>query len=267
MYVESTDQDFAVFETLSLKFYSFSPRLQMGVSNRDVLQTAVAAPFFRGLASFPEVTVRSRDGRKAKYPTTEETWELVLRRVKHSEVVAVGLQTPQAEYHVVHDELLLTLVDGEPGEEGVNQLSVVVGDASSGREHFAETVDAFQELVELFEASYAFGNVHIDMTDSTVLDDVYALNISQKPIDTMNVNRFEWDCQRVIKDVCWLNFLSYDHLSSCDGWEVILGELPCFRRTARGAVFAISTDPYEIDSALLYRLRAFFAHLISDSAA
>ena len=264
MYTRSTDAEFPVFETLSLKFFNFQRRVEMGATNRILLDEVIGAPFFAGLATFPSVTIRLRNGKKAVMPLDGVVWPSVIDRIERSEIVAVGLQTPQDDYHVIHDEVLLSLTEGEPGEEGVNRLLVTLASPTLSRTTATVLADFFQRMVDLFEPSYAFANVHVDTTDSTVLREIYETNLQSRPVDTINVNRYEWDSQRMIKDVCWLNFLSNAHLDRFEGWESVLSPLPIFRRLSAGVMFAISDHPMDIDEVRLTTLRRFFAPLISD---
>jgi hypothetical protein len=97
-----------------------------------------------------------------------------------------------------------------------------------------------------------------------VLEDIYRTNVAQRPVDTINVNRYEWDSERIIKDICWLNYFNEAHLSQCPGWEPLVADLPFSGGVHNGVCFALSSHPEEVDPFVLRRLRLHFAPIISD---
>ncbi len=149
----------------------------------------------------------------------------------------------------------------------MNRLQVLVSEESYRRNRSFLFCDFFVELCELAEACYGFANIHVDSTDSQAMNECYKNTIDLLPVDCINSSRYISDSDWLIKDVCWLNFISNRHLEQLPlDTKVFLSEMPFYRKNDRGVYFAVADDPYmgEKSYERIRKLRQIFQPVICE---
>jgi hypothetical protein len=267
MYILGKCEEAPVYETVAIKLFTKVCLFDAPERVAQVLASCVDAPFFEGLASFPSYSCFPIQGAQKKGQLDGSSWQRLLADIEARRVRSVDLQTPQEDRQVRFDEIFFGFdARMPPLNDGINRLHLFLDGARIQNVDVPALVDFFCRRVVDFDACYGFANVHFDSADASCLRQLYDETIQVRPIDYINATRYEWDCDRVIKDVCWLNYLTDTHLGLAGVSAEALRGFPFYRRVGKGVVFALSGDPClrSFDVSQLASLRASLEPVISE---
>jgi hypothetical protein len=200
---------------------------------------------------------------------TDTSWTKIREMIFNSELKSVGLHTKQEiQYNLRNNSIMYAFgEESQPKNYGMNKLCMYITEDSFKRNTEFLLFNYFVELCELLEACYGFACIHVDSTDSQAVTECYKNTIKFLPIDCINSSKYITDSNKVIKDVCWLNFISNDHLQQLTvDCESFLSSLPFYKKTDRGVYFAIANEPYmgEESYSRIKQLRDIFKPIICE---
>jgi hypothetical protein len=139
--------------------------------------------------------------------------------------------------------------------DGINSLGLITpflgGDTSA-------LFHPFAALCGTIDACYGLAGVYAYSPDSEAERGYYASIIDDLPLQTLNANGFRRETKTKIKDICWLNFLSWNHLGQVADLEIELAHLSVkTSELETGKCFQIATDPFleDLDMAAYRRVR------------
>lgn len=269
MYCIGYDDVFPIFETIAIHTFNSGKILDKKNLILNTFDKVLSAPYFNGIGKFDEYGYYTIDGKRNKSRLTEISWSQIRRMISKGELKSVGFHIKQEEqFALKNDDVSFTFGrNAVPEEPGMNRLHVHISKESYGKCTEFSLFNYFVELCELSEACYGFACVHIDSTDSQAVTECYKNTIEFLPVDCINSNRYVTNSDKVIKDVCWINFISNKHLRILKiNPEPFLSVLPFYKKNDRGIYFAVANNPYMGEESYdrIRRLREIFRPIICE---
>lgn len=267
MYCINYSGNYPIFETIELKLFNNARIYDDKESIISILEKSLALPSFNGIHSFDYCSCYPLLGKGRKKRLSYSSWEKIKDLIRQSEIGSVDFAVKRSENALSNNGICFSFDENVLEElgEGMNQFVILITPKCFEKMQNFNLFNFFFEIAEKLNACYGFTNIHIDSESMNLVKECYQKTVEFLPIDCINSNYYEQSCDKIIKDVCWMNFLNNNHIKkSWHSINPILKNLPFYKKSKRGVYFALSDNPYigEESYKVVRKLRKLFKPVI-----